>query len=195
MKCCMPGERLEIDGRQPRRMHCLAARQEILEIVAELLGERVAADQPLMEAGLDSIGAVELRNAVAAKFGVTRRPPRWPRTLGPCPPGLQSLMRAVPGRAPQRAPGRPRRARWQALARTAAGRARRMSWACPACSPLQRPTTVRPVRVPALRPGMKPAPLGCMQTCWPQQGLHLTDPLVRQGAELPRSTCNSALTG
>ena len=27
-------------------------------------------DQPLMEAGLDSIGAVELRNAVSAKFGV-----------------------------------------------------------------------------------------------------------------------------
>ena len=26
--------------------------------------------QPLMEAGLDSIGAVELRNAVSAKFGV-----------------------------------------------------------------------------------------------------------------------------
>ena len=30
----------------------------------------VAPDQPLMEAGLDSIGAVELRNAVGAKFGV-----------------------------------------------------------------------------------------------------------------------------
>jgi acyl carrier protein len=57
-------------GGKPRRMQCRAARQEVLEVVAELLGERVAADQPLMEAGLDSIGAVELRNAVAAKFGV-----------------------------------------------------------------------------------------------------------------------------
>jgi acyl carrier protein len=45
-------------------------RQELQALLADLLGERVAADQPLMEAGLDSIGAVELRNAVAAKFGV-----------------------------------------------------------------------------------------------------------------------------
>lgn len=42
----------------------------MLKAVAGVLGERVAADQPLMEAGLDSIGAVELRNAVSAKFGV-----------------------------------------------------------------------------------------------------------------------------
>ena len=33
-------------------------------------GWQVLPDQPLMEAGLDSIGAVELRNAVGAKFGV-----------------------------------------------------------------------------------------------------------------------------
>ena len=42
----------------------------MLGAVAGVLGERVAPDQPLMEAGLDSIGAVELRNAVSAKFGV-----------------------------------------------------------------------------------------------------------------------------
>ena len=35
-----------------------------------LLGLDTAPDQPLMEAGLDSIGAVELRNAVSASFGV-----------------------------------------------------------------------------------------------------------------------------
>ena len=35
-----------------------------------MLGLEVPTDQPLMEAGLDSIGAVELRNAVGAKFGV-----------------------------------------------------------------------------------------------------------------------------
>lgn len=34
------------------------------------VGAAVPRDQPLMEAGLDSIAAVELRNAVSAKFGV-----------------------------------------------------------------------------------------------------------------------------
>lgn len=37
-------------------------------VVAGLLGAEVAAGQPLMEAGLDSLGAVELRNALAAAF-------------------------------------------------------------------------------------------------------------------------------
>ena len=35
-----------------------------------LLGFDIAPDEPLMEAGLDSIGAVELRNSVGAKFGI-----------------------------------------------------------------------------------------------------------------------------
>lgn len=35
-----------------------------------LLGTDISKDEPLMEAGLDSIGAVELRNSVATKFGV-----------------------------------------------------------------------------------------------------------------------------
>lgn len=39
-------------------------------MLSGLLGSPVPADQPLMEAGLDSIGAVELRNAVSARFGV-----------------------------------------------------------------------------------------------------------------------------
>lgn len=39
-------------------------------MLSGLLGGPVPADQPLMEAGLDSIGAVELRNAVSANFGI-----------------------------------------------------------------------------------------------------------------------------
>lgn len=34
------------------------------------LGTEVAPDQPLMEAGLDSLGAVELRTAVCSAFGL-----------------------------------------------------------------------------------------------------------------------------
>ena len=44
--------------------------QELQSLVSGLVGARIPEDQPLMEAGLDSIGAVELRNAVAARFGV-----------------------------------------------------------------------------------------------------------------------------
>ncbi|KAK9803996.1 hypothetical protein WJX72_011444 [[Myrmecia] bisecta] len=44
--------------------------QELQAVVSSVLGFEVPADQPLMEAGLDSIGAVELRNAVSAKFGL-----------------------------------------------------------------------------------------------------------------------------
>ena len=40
-------------------------------IAAETLGAEVAVDTPLMSAGLDSLGAVELKNGVSARFGVT----------------------------------------------------------------------------------------------------------------------------
>ena len=35
------------------------------------MGGEVAAELPLMSAGLDSLGAVELRNGVSATFGIT----------------------------------------------------------------------------------------------------------------------------
>ena len=40
-------------------------------IAAEAMGAEVAPDVPLMSAGLDSLGAVELRNGISAKFGIS----------------------------------------------------------------------------------------------------------------------------
>ena len=43
-------------------------------MVAGVLGVAPPASQPLMEAGLDSLGAVELRNALSAAFGAELGP-------------------------------------------------------------------------------------------------------------------------
>lgn len=45
--------------------------EDIQSSVAGLLGVTVAPDQPLMEAGIDSLSAVELRNELGTRFGVT----------------------------------------------------------------------------------------------------------------------------
>ena len=45
-----------------------SVQEQLHIIVSELLGSEVAPEQPLMEAGLDSLGAVELRDRVAAAF-------------------------------------------------------------------------------------------------------------------------------
>ena len=47
---------------------------KVAAIVATVLGSDVGNDQPLMTAGLDSLGAVELRNALAAAFGTELLP-------------------------------------------------------------------------------------------------------------------------
>ncbi len=40
-------------------------------LAADVMGAEVAPDEPLMSAGLDSLAAVELRNAVSARFGAS----------------------------------------------------------------------------------------------------------------------------
>jgi acyl carrier protein len=44
--------------------------QTVAEAVHTLLGQTIAADSPLMSAGLDSLGAVELRNSLEARVGM-----------------------------------------------------------------------------------------------------------------------------
>ena len=39
-------------------------------LAADVMGTPVAAGQPLMEAGLDSLAAVELRSAISARLGI-----------------------------------------------------------------------------------------------------------------------------
>ena len=49
--------------------HVQADSEAVRSVVAEVLGKDVDADAPLMEAGLDSLGAVELRSRLAQRLG------------------------------------------------------------------------------------------------------------------------------
>lgn len=68
--------------RRPRRQQHAQARhhapqaalpailEKLQEVVTGVLGVAPPTEQPLMEAGLDSLGAVELRNAIGSSFGL-----------------------------------------------------------------------------------------------------------------------------
>jgi acyl carrier protein len=49
---------------------------DVLQVLSGILGTQAGADEPLMAAGLDSLGAVELQNSLESKLGV-----RLPSTL------------------------------------------------------------------------------------------------------------------
>lgn len=65
---------------QPRQMSQTLAlctetvQPAVEELVGSILGQAVDPTLPLMEAGLDSLGAIELRNALVTKFGVELTP-------------------------------------------------------------------------------------------------------------------------
>ena len=63
--------------------------------VQSVLGFAPAPEQPLMEAGLDSLGAVELRNALGSRFGI----PDLPATLTFDYPYISALASFISGEA------------------------------------------------------------------------------------------------
>ena len=59
-----PGAGMAVSGQTT------AIRSQVLDIVSAVLGATVGSDEPLMDAGLDSLGAVELRNGLSRSVGM-----------------------------------------------------------------------------------------------------------------------------
>merc|ERR1711985_182106 len=58
----------------PRALQASAVQAQLRGLAGSLLGKDVAVDAPLMEQGLDSLGVVELRNAVGRELGLHLSP-------------------------------------------------------------------------------------------------------------------------
>jgi acyl carrier protein len=74
--------------------------QQVAQAVQEVLGSAVGAEQPLMSAGLNSLGSVELRNSLEARLGL-----QLPATLVFDYPSISALAIYLAGRADLPAPG------------------------------------------------------------------------------------------
>lgn len=78
---CQKTEVLSIEAKQQARqmgqtlsLSIETVQSAVEELVGSILGQAVDPTLPLMEAGLDSLGAIELRNAIVTKFGVELTP-------------------------------------------------------------------------------------------------------------------------
>ena len=60
--------------------------------MASVIGEAIEADAPLMDSGLDSLGAVELRNSLSAAFSLN-----LPATVVFDYPSIEALSKYVAG--------------------------------------------------------------------------------------------------
>jgi acyl carrier protein len=65
---------------------------QVTQLVRRMLGDGVTAEQPLMEAGLDSLGAVELRASLVTEFGI-----ELPATLTFDYPSIAALSKFLAG--------------------------------------------------------------------------------------------------
>ena len=61
---------MQIELARPKRPNLEAIKGQVAALVNRQVGASVSSDAPLMEAGLDSLGAVELRTALASGFGI-----------------------------------------------------------------------------------------------------------------------------
>lgn len=68
---------------------------QVLTVAMSVLGITLSAQQPLMEAGLDSLGAVELKNVLSARFGV-----QLPATLVLDHPTALAIAECLSGESP-----------------------------------------------------------------------------------------------
>ena len=74
---------------------------QVMAVVHKMLGPLISADQPLMEAGLDSLGAVELRTSLQATFALD-----LPATLTFDFPSVTAISKYIATQAlPPAAPG------------------------------------------------------------------------------------------
>ena len=64
------GSRVSKSNRAPSADQEQALRSQVYETVAGIIGQELGMDVPLMDAGLDSLGAVELRNSLAQVVGL-----------------------------------------------------------------------------------------------------------------------------